>query len=85
MQTKKSIPLRRISREWILSILYQIDLREEPLSPGLLDAFFQQIKSLENGLGEREISKISKITVEHVQGILDNLSNSVGEILVDDK
>jgi transcription antitermination factor NusB len=67
------LPLRRISREWALRYLYQLDVSQEEMSDFSLGWFWGQVDESEDKLGDREKRKCRKQALELITGVLDHI------------
>ena len=74
MHNKKNIPIRRLAREWTLRLLYQWEIRQEPLRDLEIEDLPTFIQELEPLLGSREVHKIMKLSLELYRGVLDHIT-----------
>lgn len=67
---RKGPPLRRISREWALRYLYQLDISDQPLSDSSLAWFWNQLDDDDDRLGDKERAKCQRKALELIKGVL---------------
>ncbi len=71
----KGLPLRRISREWALRYLYQLDISDDEVTDFSLGWFWKQVDEDEgeDRLGDREKRKCRRQALELIQGVMDHI------------
>ncbi len=75
-----SLPLRRISREWALQLLYQLDLSHaEPSAATFLD-FWSQLEETGVTLSKREWRKTRGLAEAIVGGVHANIEHIDGRV-----
>ena len=67
------MPLRRISREWALRYLYQLDVSGDEMTESSLSWFWAQMDESDDKLEAREIRKCRKLALTLIRGVLQHV------------
>ncbi len=66
----KSLPLRRIAREWALCLLYQLEINQSNLNDLITSGYLDQLKEIAPNLGDKELAKVTGFSDLIVHGVM---------------